>query len=205
MKRHGVALLFSPIKTALWRGRTQGVGQQLFRAAARTGRAPPEFPLQRGAARLSSSNASTRCSCRNSGNSTSAAAWNGFSPASPNRFCTSLPPTLTENNIRYGLECFFRTDRRGPFRLSCRRFRAGSHRVFPSCAVSASTIRYLSAARFPERCADSCGYWFTEQAGESLAIFPSRLLHGFTAPADFIDWIEGLIAGDSLPKRRKKL
>jgi hypothetical protein len=119
-------------------------------------------------------------------------------------FFAFSPASLTESNIRYGMQIFTELTGAVP---------AGFLPAFSSwepsyiALLAGLGLNYsvLSGAALPHNARSSCGYWFTEQGGEALALFPSRLLHGFTAPADFIDWLDGLIAGDGRPESAEKI
>jgi hypothetical protein len=54
----------------------------------------------------------------------------------------------------------------------------------------------LSHAIWPQKARRVCGYWYTEQGGDGVALFPSHVLHHYSAPADLIDWLEKIIMHD---------
>jgi len=114
------------------------------------------------------------------------------------------PVSLTECNIRHGMQIFSELTGAVP---------AGFLPAFsswdPSCIASLAGLglnySVLSCAALPKEAQDSCGYWFSEQGGEALALFPSRLLNGFSAPADIVEWLDGLIGRDTRPETVEKI
>lgn len=114
------------------------------------------------------------------------------------------PVALTESNIRYGMQIFTELTGVIPagFLPSFSSWEPSSIGSFSKLGLSYSV---LSSAALPNEAQNSCGYWFSEQGGDTLALFPSRLLHRFSAPADIIEWLERLIAQDGRPEAAEKI
>jgi hypothetical protein len=68
-------------------------------------------------------------------------------------------------------------------------------------------LRYavLSHTIWPHNARSICGYWYTEQGGDGVVLFPSHVLHHFSAPADLIDWLGRIVARDESGNNREKL
>jgi hypothetical protein len=111
-------------------------------------------------------------------------------------FLSLFPMRLTEENIRHGSAVFAELTGAAP---------AGFLPPFSNWEPSAiPTLRrlgfdyaVLSSAAFPDRSRDICGYWFTDFAGDAVALFPSRLLHHYYAPADTTIWLESILSRDA--------
>ncbi len=119
-------------------------------------------------------------------------------------FFAFSPVALTECNIKYGMQIFTELTGAAP---------AGFLPSFSSwdpgyiASLSALGLNYsvLSCAALPPETQNSCGYWFSEQGGNTLALFPSRLLNRYTAPADLIEWLHELIKLDGRSESAEKI
>lgn len=110
-------------------------------------------------------------------------------------FLSFFPIPIIEDNIRKGIEVFTELTGTAP---------AGFMPPFSNCEPSQiTTLRnlglgqtVLSSVALPTEAQNSCGYWTLEQTGDSIALFPSQVLHHYSAPADIIDWLEKVISRD---------
>jgi hypothetical protein len=68
-------------------------------------------------------------------------------------------------------------------------------------------LRYalLSCAALPMEARNRCGFWSAGHAGDFIALFPTHILHHFSAPADITDWMEKLISRDESGQGGEKL
>lgn len=110
-------------------------------------------------------------------------------------FLSFFPIPLVEGNIRKGIEVFTELTGAAP---------AGFMPPFSNWEPAYITTLHnlglsqtvLSSAALPPEARNRCGYWTAEQMGDSIALFPSHVLHHYSAPADIIDWLEKLISRD---------
>jgi hypothetical protein len=119
-------------------------------------------------------------------------------------FLSFFPIPLIEENIRKGIEVFTELTGAAP---------AGFMPAFSNWEPSyITTLRnlgltqtVLSSSVLPLESRNSCGYWTAEQMGDSIALFPSHVLHHYSAPADIIDWLEKLISRDEKTNGNERL
>ncbi|MBN2037604.1 MAG: DUF1926 domain-containing protein [Chitinispirillaceae bacterium] len=110
-------------------------------------------------------------------------------------FLSFSPGWLSAANIRHGLEVFAELTGTTP---------TGFMPPFSNWEPSYCTIlrtlglnyTVLSHLVLPHDARTTCGYWHTEHGGDAIALFPSHVLHHYSAPADVIDWVEKIIALD---------
>jgi hypothetical protein len=105
------------------------------------------------------------------------------------------PGWLAAANIRLGMDIFTELTGSPP---------AGFLPPFANWEPSYCTVvrplglsyAVLSHTVWPQKAGCVCGYWYTEHGGDGVALFPSHVLHHYSAPADLIDWLEKIIARD---------
>ena len=110
-------------------------------------------------------------------------------------FLSFFPAALVEDNIRQGIKTFTELTGAAP-----EGFLPPFSNWEPSYIATLRTLglsqTVLSTAALPPEARNYCGYWTTEERGESIALFPSHGLHHYSAPADIIDWLEKLLSRD---------
>jgi hypothetical protein len=119
-------------------------------------------------------------------------------------FISFSPWWLSQSNIRYGLDVFAELTGVRP---------AGYVPPFsnwePSYieSLNAAGIHYvlLTKTLFPRESLRHLGYWTTEYAGASTALFPTHLFHRFTAPQEIGPWLDEEFAQDDGGISRVKL
>ena len=118
-------------------------------------------------------------------------------------FFSFSPRALTEENIRHGLAMFVELTGTSPAGLAPS-FSNWEPSYIPLLRNLGLTYSVLSHIALPQKAQQTCGYWFTEQAGDAIALVPTHILHHYSAPADIIDWLEKLVSRDEkdpLPDR----
>jgi hypothetical protein len=111
-------------------------------------------------------------------------------------FLSFSPPWLAAANIRLGMELFKELTGVPP---------SGYIPPFSNWEPSYCTIlrtlglgyTVLSNTLWPASNRSSCGYWFTEYGGDTVALFPGYPFHHYSAPADIVDWLEKIISHDN--------
>jgi hypothetical protein len=110
-------------------------------------------------------------------------------------FLSFSPEELTKENIRHGVRVFTECTGAAPagFMPPFSNWEPSYIAALRSAGLS---VVALSANALPREARGRCGYWIAEHAGAAIALFPSHVLHHYSAPADIIDWLEKIIARD---------
>jgi hypothetical protein len=119
-------------------------------------------------------------------------------------FVSFSPLWLTEDNIRRGIGLFSELTGIAPAGF-VPPFSNWEPSLIGPLRAMGMNCSVVSAAALPPQARNFCGYWTAEHTGNSIALFPAHVLHHYSAPADFIDWLEKLVSRDERPASIDKI
>ncbi|MBD3391360.1 MAG: DUF1926 domain-containing protein [Chitinivibrionales bacterium] len=119
-----------------------------------------------------------------------------LTPGYTEPFLSFSPKWLSGANLRAGIEVFeeLLSSRPTGFAPAFSNWEPSNIDTLIECGMQYVT---LSRAVLPHESQDLCGYWVTEHTGATIAVFPTHVMHHYTAPGNVLDWIEGTMRRDA--------